>query len=59
MKINRDLPRQIPRTPTERELAAKIAAREAAEEEERIARSKRATEVVSVAAEITNGEEQL
>ena len=59
MKINRDLPRQIPRTPVEQELAAKIEAREAAEEQ-RLERLKRDTEAVSeIAVEITNGQEQL
>ena len=59
MKVNRDLPRQTPRTPAERELAAKIEAREAAEEQ-RLARLKRDTEAVSgIAVEITNGQEQL
>jgi hypothetical protein len=57
MKINRDLPRQIPRTPVEQELAAKIEAREAAEEQ-RLERSKRTVEVeAEVAAESNTGEQ--
>jgi len=42
MKINRDLPRQIPRTPVEQELAAKIEAREAAEDQRK---AKQAAEI--------------
>jgi hypothetical protein len=44
MKVNRDLPRQTPRTPIECELAAKLEARELAEEQ-RLERSRRAVEV--------------
>jgi hypothetical protein len=54
MKINRDLPRQTPRTDAELELLRKIEAREQAED---AARLKRAKEVEADVAERSNEQE--